>query len=400
MIEVVQAAAQAGPGGSRPRRPGLLGRRHPQRHLRPRRAARRSSGADCCRASTICPRCRAAATSAPGSAPTASATAAGSTRRGLDESIEHLRRYSNYLSPKVGFFSADTWSMATIWLRNTLLDPDRRSSSRSPACCCCRGRSSSCSSTGRASATCAGSPSSCSCSASSALPATSCVSPATQVALLAPGPGRSACGAAALCCRRLALRRGDRLRPVPRRRGQLRGGGPIAVLLVAGRLRPAAGGRAARRLFWLRNETRRSRSTTPRLGPGGGGRPVDGRRATWWRRFCGARHRRARRRARPRRCAELDTYGEFVHARAGATGRSRSRSSSCRCGCCRSARSQPARLAGPRRRPPVRRVAGGLGAPRAAQRGHAAAARLGRRSEGRAGRRSCGRRRWWRWPSS
>ncbi len=37
------------------------------------------------------------------------------------ESISHLRRYSNYLSPTVGFFSADTWSMATIWLRNTLL---------------------------------------------------------------------------------------------------------------------------------------------------------------------------------------------------------------------------------------------------------------------------------------
>ena len=37
------------------------------------------------------------------------------------QSIAHLRRYSNYLSPRVGFFSADTWSMATIWLRNTLL---------------------------------------------------------------------------------------------------------------------------------------------------------------------------------------------------------------------------------------------------------------------------------------
>jgi len=37
------------------------------------------------------------------------------------DSIKHLRRYSNYLSPKVGFLSADTWSMATIWLRNTLL---------------------------------------------------------------------------------------------------------------------------------------------------------------------------------------------------------------------------------------------------------------------------------------
>ena len=37
------------------------------------------------------------------------------------ESIAHLRRYSNYLSPKVGFFSADTWSMVTIWFRNALL---------------------------------------------------------------------------------------------------------------------------------------------------------------------------------------------------------------------------------------------------------------------------------------
>ncbi len=37
------------------------------------------------------------------------------------DSIDYLRRYSNYLSPMVGFFSADTWSMATIWLRNTTL---------------------------------------------------------------------------------------------------------------------------------------------------------------------------------------------------------------------------------------------------------------------------------------
>ena len=37
------------------------------------------------------------------------------------ESVNHLRRYSNYLSPKVGFFSADTWSMVTIWFRNTIL---------------------------------------------------------------------------------------------------------------------------------------------------------------------------------------------------------------------------------------------------------------------------------------
>jgi len=38
-----------------------------------------------------------------------------------DASIRHLRRYSNYLSPDVGFFSADTWSMFTVWLRNAML---------------------------------------------------------------------------------------------------------------------------------------------------------------------------------------------------------------------------------------------------------------------------------------
>ena len=37
------------------------------------------------------------------------------------ESIRYLRRYSNYLSPRLGFFSADTWSIITIWLRNTIL---------------------------------------------------------------------------------------------------------------------------------------------------------------------------------------------------------------------------------------------------------------------------------------
>jgi hypothetical protein len=37
------------------------------------------------------------------------------------ESIKHLRRYSNYLSPKVGLLSADSWSMAAVWVRNALL---------------------------------------------------------------------------------------------------------------------------------------------------------------------------------------------------------------------------------------------------------------------------------------
>lgn len=38
-----------------------------------------------------------------------------------DKSIYHLRRYSNYLSPNLSLLSADTWSMVTIWLRNTVL---------------------------------------------------------------------------------------------------------------------------------------------------------------------------------------------------------------------------------------------------------------------------------------
>jgi patatin-like phospholipase len=37
------------------------------------------------------------------------------------KSIEYLSKYSNYLSPQIGFFSADTWSIVTIWLRNTIL---------------------------------------------------------------------------------------------------------------------------------------------------------------------------------------------------------------------------------------------------------------------------------------
>ena len=42
-------------------------------------------------------------------------------RKEWDDSVSYLRRYSNYLSPKLGFFSADTWSMLMVWLRNTLM---------------------------------------------------------------------------------------------------------------------------------------------------------------------------------------------------------------------------------------------------------------------------------------
>ena len=46
----------------------------------------------------------------------------------VDPSSEHvrpirfLREYSNYLTPHGGFFSADTWTMFAIWLRNTSLN--------------------------------------------------------------------------------------------------------------------------------------------------------------------------------------------------------------------------------------------------------------------------------------
>ena len=90
-------------------------------------SSRRSRRSTCSAGSTTCRRSPAAATSAPGSAPTAAAPAQrgdwpwSSTEADWAASIRHLRRYSNYLSPDVGFFSADTWSMFTVWLRNTLL---------------------------------------------------------------------------------------------------------------------------------------------------------------------------------------------------------------------------------------------------------------------------------------
>ncbi|HET9181110.1 MAG TPA: patatin-like phospholipase family protein [Candidatus Angelobacter sp.] len=36
--------------------------------------------------------------------------------------IQFLRRFSNYLAPRKGFFSADMWSIFAIWLRNTILN--------------------------------------------------------------------------------------------------------------------------------------------------------------------------------------------------------------------------------------------------------------------------------------
>jgi hypothetical protein len=36
--------------------------------------------------------------------------------------LEHLRKYSNYLTPKLGAFSADTWTLVATYLRNLLLN--------------------------------------------------------------------------------------------------------------------------------------------------------------------------------------------------------------------------------------------------------------------------------------
>jgi len=38
------------------------------------------------------------------------------------EALKHLRAYSNYLSPKLGLLSADTWTLIGIYLRNLLLN--------------------------------------------------------------------------------------------------------------------------------------------------------------------------------------------------------------------------------------------------------------------------------------
>ncbi len=36
--------------------------------------------------------------------------------------IDFIRDYSNYLAPRSGFFSADTWTIGSVWLRNTVLN--------------------------------------------------------------------------------------------------------------------------------------------------------------------------------------------------------------------------------------------------------------------------------------
>ncbi|HEU5041765.1 MAG TPA: patatin-like phospholipase family protein, partial [Gemmatimonadales bacterium] len=46
----------------------------------------------------------------------------GSLKAGESWPVTFLRQYSNYLTPRPGFLSADTWTLVTTWVRNTLLN--------------------------------------------------------------------------------------------------------------------------------------------------------------------------------------------------------------------------------------------------------------------------------------
>lgn len=46
----------------------------------------------------------------------------GNPQDAAADPVHFLRQYSNYLTPQTGFWSADTWTMANIWLRNILLN--------------------------------------------------------------------------------------------------------------------------------------------------------------------------------------------------------------------------------------------------------------------------------------
>src|SRR5215510_12930521 len=49
-------------------------------------------------------------------------SSAGLVPPGEIDPVQHLREYNNYLSPKLGFFSADTWTLAATVARNMLLN--------------------------------------------------------------------------------------------------------------------------------------------------------------------------------------------------------------------------------------------------------------------------------------
>src|SRR5215831_7911361 len=43
-------------------------------------------------------------------------------RQPEDDPVAFLRKYSNYLAPHLGLFSADFWTIESVWLRNMLLN--------------------------------------------------------------------------------------------------------------------------------------------------------------------------------------------------------------------------------------------------------------------------------------
>src|SRR5438132_446102 len=45
-----------------------------------------------------------------------------SSRPGVNSRPNHHRTFTNYLTPKLGSLSADTWTLAAIFLRNLLLN--------------------------------------------------------------------------------------------------------------------------------------------------------------------------------------------------------------------------------------------------------------------------------------
>src|SRR5260370_5745696 len=49
-------------------------------------------------------------------------TSVTSAQQGAPEAIQHLREFNNYLSPKIGLFSADTWTLVATVVRNMLLN--------------------------------------------------------------------------------------------------------------------------------------------------------------------------------------------------------------------------------------------------------------------------------------
>jgi len=63
------------------------------------------------------------ATGFPGAPPVGPSTDPGGDAAGAEpKPVSFLRQFSNYLTPRVGAFSADTWTMAVTYLRNLLLN--------------------------------------------------------------------------------------------------------------------------------------------------------------------------------------------------------------------------------------------------------------------------------------